>query len=314
VDNGITGKLNRQKRRFSASEIAASRAIRELASYTSYFKKYTYPANHPPASVSHRSGFLGLVGITEWRQSLPGQPQAHQFGVLRAGVFASESSMEHDMSEITTLNGLATGIREKHQAALSAAANAVSLAREAGELLIQAKAQVEHGQWAEWLKANVPFSERTAQGYMRLVRELPKLDDEKAQRVAVMPLRKALRAIADQDDVKVEYDPQLEALRIVLDIRGAIRDWNESTSILDGQKNGDISHAVFLFDQLEWKCSTRMEIYREALHRIAAAGLAYASAPYQAALKAVSEMESLGKDVADIRKAQAEVRKEEAHA
>jgi hypothetical protein len=223
----------------------------------------------------------------------------------RAGTSGDYTNEVIQMNELMNLDGLAFGIRDKHQAALSAAANAVSLAREAGELLIQAKGQVAHGQWAEWLKANVPFSERTAQGYMRLVRELPKLDDEKAQRVAVMPLRKALRAIADQDDVKVEYDPQLEALRIVLDIRGAIRDWNESTSILDGQKNGDISHAVFLFDQLEWKCSTRMEIYREALHRIAAAGLAYASPIYQAAIRAVSEMESLARDVAEIRKEEA---------
>ena len=211
------------------------------------------------------------------------------------------------MNELMNLEGLASGIRDKHQAALSAAANAVSLAREAGELLIKAKAQVEHGQWAEWLKANVPFSERTAQGYMRLVRELPKLDPEKAQRVAVMPLRKALRAIADQDDVRVEYDPEFEALRIVMDIRGAIRDWNESTSILSGSNDGDMGHAVFLFNQLEWKCNARMGLYREGLHRIAAAGLAYASPIYQAAIKAVSEMESLARDVAEIRKEETNV-------
>lgn len=218
------------------------------------------------------------------------------------------------MNELTTLNTLAIDIKDKHQAALDAYDNAVSLAREAGELLIQAKAQVEHGQWAEWLKTNVPFSERTAQGYMRLVRELPKLDPEKAQRVAVMPLRKALRAIADQDDVKVEYDPEFEALRIVMDIRGAIRDWNESTSILSGSNDGDMSHAVFLFNELEWKCNARMDLYREGLHRIAASGLAYASTAYQAALKAVSEMESLSRDVSEIRALGAESRQEESHA
>lgn len=219
------------------------------------------------------------------------------------------------MNEITTLNGLANGIREKHQAALDAAANAVSLAREAGELLIQAKAQVAHGHWAQWLKANVPFSERTAQGYMRLVRELPKLDDEKAQRVAVMPLRQALKAIADQDDVKVEYDPELEAYRITLDIQAAVRDWNYSTALLlDNQQGADHGQACYLLDGIEWKYNTRMECYREGLHRIAAAGLAYASPLYQAALKAVSAMEDLGRDVIELREIQAEIRKEDAHA
>jgi hypothetical protein len=219
------------------------------------------------------------------------------------------------MNEINTLNGLATGIREKHQAALDAAANAVSLAREAGELLIQAKVQVAHGQWAQWLKANVQFSERTAQGYMRLVRELPKLDDEKAQRVAVMPLRQALKAIADQDDVKVEYDPELEAYRITLDIQAAVRDWNYSTALLlDKQQGADHGQACYLLDGIEWKYTTRMECYREGLHRIAAAGLAYASPLYQAALKAVSVMEDLGRDVIELREIQAEIRKEDAHA
>jgi len=110
VDNGITGKLDRQKQRFSASEIAGSRTARELASYTSYSKKYTYTANHPPGSVCHRAGKLVGNWITELatistRQSKKNagamrrnayqshgdtQPQAHHFGVLRAGVFASD--------------------------------------------------------------------------------------------------------------------------------------------------------------------------------------------------------------------------------
>lgn len=205
------------------------------------------------------------------------------------------------MNEITTLNGLATGIREKHQAALDAAANAVSLAREAGELLIQAKAQVAHGHWADWLKANVPFSERTAQGYMRLVRELPKLDDEKAQRVADLPLRRALKAIADQDDVRLEYDPELEACRIVADIQAAVSDWNKSTSILSGTQEGDPKHAAFLLVAVEKKHSARMECYREGLHRIAAAGVAFTSPIYQAALKAISVMEDLGREIAEVR-------------
>jgi hypothetical protein len=36
-----------------------------------------------------------------------------------------------------------------------------------GRLLAEQKAETGHGEWAKWLKANVPFSERTAQDYMR---------------------------------------------------------------------------------------------------------------------------------------------------
>lgn len=217
-------------------------------------------------------------------------------------------------TEITTLTTLANGIRQKHQAALDAAANAVTLAREAGELLIEAKAQVEHGQWSDWLKANVQFSERTAQGYMRLARELPKLDHEKAQHVAVLPLRQALRAISSQQDVKIEYDPELEAFRICQDINEAVIDWNYATSILIGEKDGDISTACSFIDMIEHKHKARMGFYREGLHRIASAGLAYAHPLYQTALKAVSTMESLGHEISEIRAIQADIRSEANHA
>ena len=62
----------------------------------------------------------------------------------------------------------------------------------AGDLLLKAKKKVAHGGWLDWLKENCHFSERTAQGYMRLSRELPQLEDSKAQRVADLPLRDAL--------------------------------------------------------------------------------------------------------------------------
>ena len=205
------------------------------------------------------------------------------------------------MNAITPLPTLAQNIKEKHSAALEAATNAVNLAKEAGGLLIQAKGQVNHGEWADWLKANVAFSERTAQGYMRQARQLPKLDGEKAQRVAGLPLREALKALADREEHRVEYDPEIDAARIILDIQDAIRDWNASAAILLGEVDGDINLALLLFHQLEWKCAVRMDCYREGLHRLASAGVSYASPLYQAALKAVSEMESLGRDLAEIR-------------
>jgi hypothetical protein len=94
----------------------------------------------------------------------------------------------------STLN-LAARINEAHERATDRAASAVDAARQAGELLLEAKAAVAHGTWSAWLTENVKFSERSARGYMRLARELPKLTEEKRQRVAEIPLRDASKEL-----------------------------------------------------------------------------------------------------------------------
>jgi len=69
---------------------------------------------------------------------------------------------------------------------------AVEHAIAAGELLLEAKGQVRHGDWASWLAKNCDFAERTVQAYMRLARA----PLEKRNAVADLPLRDALAAIA----------------------------------------------------------------------------------------------------------------------
>jgi hypothetical protein len=71
--------------------------------------------------------------------------------------------------------------------------SAVSYAVEAGKLLMEAKKLVGHGNWESWVRECCGLSERTAQGYMRLAR----LDPAKAQRVADLSLREALKALAE---------------------------------------------------------------------------------------------------------------------
>lgn len=91
---------------------------------------------------------------------------------------------------------LSAQIRDKINQANDAAHRAVKLAVEAGELLIQAKSALAHGAWTPWLASEFGMSERSAQTYMRLAREFPKLPPEKAQRVAVLPLRRAIKELA----------------------------------------------------------------------------------------------------------------------
>lgn len=102
------------------------------------------------------------------------------------------------MTDLLKINTdlLAGQIRDKINQANDAAHRAVKLAVEAGELLIQAKSALAHGAWTPWLASEFGMSERSAQTYMRLAREFPKLPPEKAQRVAVLPLRRAMKELA----------------------------------------------------------------------------------------------------------------------
>jgi hypothetical protein len=65
---------------------------------------------------------------------------------------------------------LAARIRAEHEATASALRSGIQHAIAAGELLIEAKAQLPHGQWLPWLKDNCALSLRQAQKYMRLAR------------------------------------------------------------------------------------------------------------------------------------------------
>jgi hypothetical protein len=58
----------------------------------------------------------------------------------------------------------------EHRAAIGAAEDAMSHAIRAGELLIEAKAGVPHGDWAGWLEEHFEATDRSARGYMRLAR------------------------------------------------------------------------------------------------------------------------------------------------
>lgn len=57
-------------------------------------------------------------------------------------------------------------INRLDQLARTAASDAVELARQAGVLLLKVKDQLPHGEFSQWLKANVTVSQRQAQRYM----------------------------------------------------------------------------------------------------------------------------------------------------
>jgi hypothetical protein len=101
------------------------------------------------------------------------------------------------------LSDLAERINAEHQQAETALREGLSHARAAGELLLQAKQQCRHGQWLPWLAANVRFSERTAQSYMRVAARWEELTSN-PQRVADLPYREAVAMLAEVREVDVD--------------------------------------------------------------------------------------------------------------
>ena len=82
---------------------------------------------------------------------------------------------------VASLGELAAAINAEHTAAERTARTAIEHARAAGECLLLAKAQVEHGQWLPWLSSNCPaLSARTARAYMQLSRNWGTLETKTA--------------------------------------------------------------------------------------------------------------------------------------
>src|SRR4051794_19914840 len=64
------------------------------------------------------------------------------------------------------LESLARDINAEHDACLGKIAEGLGHAIRAGKLLLEAKAQVRHGEWATWIETNCRFGPRMAQKYM----------------------------------------------------------------------------------------------------------------------------------------------------
>jgi hypothetical protein len=92
-----------------------------------------------------------------------------------------------DLATSNSLADLGARINEAHTSAIAHAVKSVEHAVACGQMLLEAKAKVPHGQWLPWLRKNITFGERSAQGYMRIASRLPN-----PQRVADLPLRHML--------------------------------------------------------------------------------------------------------------------------
>lgn len=101
-----------------------------------------------------------------------------------------------DITIVTHRPQIAAAILLAHAAVHDAAQSALDHARHAGQLLIEAKANIEHGHWSPWLAEHVPgIAQTTIRGYMRVARRWAEL--ETGNGVADLPLRDALLLLAE---------------------------------------------------------------------------------------------------------------------
>jgi hypothetical protein len=87
-------------------------------------------------------------------------------------VVVGADTMQHQeqLACSSRLLALAADIRNEHEATAAALKRGLEHALRAGELLIEAKALLKHGQWLPWLRDHCAISDRTARLYTSLAR------------------------------------------------------------------------------------------------------------------------------------------------
>ena len=100
-----------------------------------------------------------------------------------------------DAGQPTALE-LAERISIRVRMAENHAKKALEYALEIGALLNEAKPLLKHGDWEPWLTEHCNLASRTARAYMKLAKNFPSLPEPERQRVATLPVREAVKAIA----------------------------------------------------------------------------------------------------------------------
>lgn len=101
------------------------------------------------------------------------------------------------------MNYLATTANTEYAKANECAQGAIEHARAAGDALIQAKGNMEHGQWLGWLANNWSHDERTAQRLMRLASGWEELAN--TTRLSDLSINDAMKLLANPPKPKSEH-------------------------------------------------------------------------------------------------------------
>jgi hypothetical protein len=119
------------------------------------------------------------------------------------------------MNESNRLPVLAASINTEHDDCLAAMQQSLSHALAAGNMLVEAKSLVAHGEWLPWLADNCAIPKRTAQLYMRLAKHR-ELIEAKSADVALLTIQAAVELI-DRKPTLAERLDDIEAAIEVLE-------------------------------------------------------------------------------------------------
>jgi hypothetical protein len=113
-----------------------------------------------------------------------------------------ETPLLHNPALSNSLMDLAARFKAEHRACMHAMRDSVAHAIAAGEILIEAKQQLNHGQWLPWLKEHCgDVAERTAQLYMRAAKNRATTEDEIRNAIADLSLNEAMALLALSSNV-----------------------------------------------------------------------------------------------------------------
>lgn len=99
---------------------------------------------------------------------------------------------------ITALDAIAARANDAHRQVNRSSSETLSLAKQAGEILQEAKSDLKHGEWIPWLESNFEGSVRTAQLYLQVFENWAQLEAN-TQHVSHLSLRGALASISDKE-------------------------------------------------------------------------------------------------------------------
>lgn len=136
--------------------------------------------------------------------------------------------MENQMQSVREISVVTAEIKELCRQAENMA---LMYAIEIGRRLCEAKGVLEHGEWGEWLKNEVNFSQRTANNFMRLYSEYGASqlcffqENSNSQPFANLPYSKALKLLAVPFDEREEFAESVDVENIsVKELEAAIRE------------------------------------------------------------------------------------------
>jgi hypothetical protein len=132
-------------------------------------------------------------------------------------VTADEVKLDRqDLARSNSLTDLAARIRIEHEATAAALQRRVMHAMAAGDLLIEAKAQLKHGQWLPWLTKHCVISERTAQLYVKLAKTRTTIEKEQIRNdVADLTLNEE-RGLLDRTIIKIAAEQSREVFQYTI--------------------------------------------------------------------------------------------------